>query len=370
MKQYDLKPVKDATKELDDSTYECVVCAYFNGKKELRSLYSEKLGHLERTDALKYFDIIKESIKGTVNKNIFRAGFSEEARKDGGLKSILRAVVDDSNNEAAFLKLCEKLLDAVEFESGVNYLITAARNTIDIRPKTTDRLTIDDASEYSYTYAVISICPAKLTDAGLTYNSETKVFRSRITDWVVGKPKYALLYPVPAGNGADVNSAAFFSKTSKPGPGEAFIEKLTGEEAPVSVDKGYENLKAIINETIDIESYPEVLDSIDLRLTDYKDDCGNDDNAVISGTTLKDIIKISAGSERLPEKFDEVFEEAVKEKEIPVYAIKPVAEVLKKNNVLVKADNPDVISRKTIDGIEYILIPVSEGVSIEKRKKQ
>lgn len=368
MKQYDLKPVKDATRELDNSTYEYITCAYFNGNRELRSLYTEKISRLEREDALKYFDIIKESLKGTVNKNIFRAGFSDAAKEDGGVKSILRELVSETGSEAAVLKLCEKLLDAVDFVNGVNYLITAAWNTIDIKPRTSDRQTIDDASEYSLAYAVVSICPARLSDAGLTYNNETKVFRSRITDWVVEKPRYALLYPVPSGNGADINGVAFFSKSSKPEPGEAFIEKFTGSAAPVSVDKGYENLKNIISETIDTESYPEVLENIDLRLSDYVDDCRGDETAVISGTTLKDIIKTSAGSEKLPEEFDEIFEEAAKETEIPVYAIKPVAEVLRKNSVLVKAENPDVIEKRVIDGVEYILIPVSEGISIEKKK--
>lgn len=368
MKQYDLKPVKDATKELDESTYEYVTCAYFNGKKELRSLYTEKMSRLEREDALKYFDIIKESLKGTVNKNIFRAGFSDEAKRDGEIRSILKSTVYDGRSDAIVLKLCEKIMDAVEFENGVNYLITVAWNTIDIKPKTTDRQTIDDASEFSYSYAVISVCPAKLSDSGLTYDNEMKVFRSKITDWVVEKPKYALLYPVPNGDGADINNVVFFSKTSKPEPGEEFIKKLTGKEAPVSVEKGFTSLKTIINETVDIEGHPEVLDNIDIRLAGYKEGHMDADNAIVTKETLKDIIKTAAGSEKLPERFEEKFEEAAEEVRIPVYSIKPVAEELKKNAVLVKAENPDVIKKKVIDGVEYILIPVSEGVSIEKKK--
>ena len=55
----------------------------------------------------------------------------------------------------------------------------------DIPQRTTDGLEMDDASDYVYNFILCSICPVKLSKAGLCYNAQTNHIEDRIRDWIV-----------------------------------------------------------------------------------------------------------------------------------------------------------------------------------------
>jgi|GEM_PF-1933902 len=205
MTSYEFKPIKDATKDYDRCSYEYVSCCYANGNGEKRSVYNRRLKSMERSDALKYFEIIKDSVRGTINKNAFVTGFSDAQKGDNGLKQILKTAVREPLNEENTIELFDRIIPTISFANETNYFITVSNNTIDYKPKTSDRLTIDDASEFSFSYIIVAICPAKLSDPGLAYDEESGEFRTRVTDWVAGSPFMSFVYPVPAGNGADMD---------------------------------------------------------------------------------------------------------------------------------------------------------------------
>lgn len=365
MKQYDLKPVKDATKDFDRCSYDNVYCCYVNGNKEIRAMYFDKLSALPRQDALKYFEILKESVKGTVNKNTFAAGFSKDAEGENGTKEVLRFMVREGISRDIFAEFVRRLMDSVAMENETNYLITVFDNTIDIRPRGTDRLAIDDASEFSFHYLVASVCPAKLSDPGLSYDEEEMIFRTRITDWVAGKPVVALLYPTPAGDYADLDHAVVFSKAKEPEEAEDFIRSFTGiEEVPVASRKAFEQLKEVISQTVNIEQRPEVLDILDERLDMYRENHEDDEDAVITKEKLRGMVEEAGIPKEELAGFDETFEKTVENAGIPVYAIKELKPELKKTNVVIKAKDASVIRRREIDGEEYLLVPLSEGVKL------
>ena len=377
MTSYEFRPIKDATKDYDRCSYEYVSCCYANGTGEKRSVYNRRLKNMERTDALKYFEIIRDSVRGTLNKNAFVTGFSDAQKGDNGLKQILKTAVREPLNEENTVELFDRIIPTISFTSETNYFITVANNTIDIKPRTSDRRTIDDASEFSFSYIVVAVCPARLTDPGLAYDEETGEFRTRITDWVAGAPFMSFVYPVPAGNGADMDHAIVFSKSKEYEDAASFMEKLMGDENPPEPsDRVYDSLVEIVTNTFDGGLSPEQIETLDSELKQFKKDYKEEhmfdyvpDDTLpaepsINKEELKSIIKVTGASEEELRVFEDEYDTRIGEKEIPLYGVKPLEKALHKANVQIKTENPEALEKRVIDGEEYLLIPFSEGIRL------
>lgn len=377
MTSYEFRPIKDATKDYDRCSYEYVSCCYANGNGEKRSVYNRRLKNMERADALKYFEIIRDSVRGTLNKNAFVTGFSEAQKGDSGLKQILKTAVREPLNEENTIELFDRIIPTISFASETNYFITVANNTIDIKPKTSDRMTIDDASEFSFSYIIVAVCPAKLTDPGLAYDEETGEFRTRITDWVAGTPFMSFVYPVPAGNGADMDHAIVFSKSKEYEDAASFMEKLMGDENPPEPsDRVYGNLVEIVSNTFDGGLSHDQIEVLDTELKQFKKDYKEEhmfdyvpDSTLpaepsISKEELKSIMKVTGASEEELKTFEDEYENRLGDKEIPLYGVKPLEKALNRANVQIRTENPGALEKRVIDGEEYLLIPFSEGIRL------
>ena len=377
MTSYEFRPIKDATKDYDRCSYEYVSCCYANGNGEKRSVYNRRLKNMERADALKYFEIIRDSVRGTLNKNAFVTGFSEAQKGDSGLKQILKTAVREPLNEENTIELFDRIIPTISFASETNYFITVANNTIDIKPKTSDRMTIDDASEFSFSYIIVAVCPAKLTDPGLAYDEETGEFRTRITDWVAGTPFMSFVYPVPAGNGADMDHAIVFSKSKEYEDAASFMEKLMGDENPPEPsDRVYGNLVEIVSNTFDGGLSRDQIEVLDTELKQFKKDYKEEhmfdyvpDSTLpaepsISKEELKSIMKVTGASEEELKTFEDEYENRLGDKEIPLYGVKPLEKALNRANVQIRTENPGALEKRVIDGEEYLLIPFSEGIRL------
>lgn len=377
MTSYEFKPIKDATKDYDRCAYEYVSCCYANGNGEKRSVYNRRLKSMERSDALKYFEIIKDSVRGTINKNAFVTGFSDAQKGDNGLKQILKTAVREPLNEENTVELFDRIIPTISFANETNYFITVSNNTIDYKPKTSDHLTIDDASEFSFSYIIVAVCPAKLSDPGLAYDEESGEFRTRVTDWVAGSPFMSFVYPVPAGNGADMDHAIVFSKSKEYEDAASFMEKLMGDENPPKPsDQVFDSLVEIVTNTFEEKLTPDQVEILDSGLAQFKQDYKEDHRfdivlgdqlppePSISKEELKSIIKATGASEEEVKAFEDEYETRLGEEAIPLYGVKPLEKALNKATVLVKTENPGALETRTIDGEQYLLIPFSAGIKL------
>lgn len=365
---YNFKPIKDAVgTELDDTTFRGVTCAYLGGDRDLKTVYTEAFHQIDREDAQKYHALLKQGVKGQLHKSVFSVGFSSDEREEGGLKSILESMAADGGvNDSIVMKLCEKLRDAIPFKSGTNYLIETAGNTVDIKPRGTDRIKIDDASEFSLSFCVINIIPARLADPGLSYDEKDKVFRARITDWVAKKPLASIIYPVPMEDGADLSHALIVSKFTKMDEYEQFVEKLFGADPPVPAKAGFEQITNVISSVVNLAATPAAIPAIDNALLTYKENAEKQEAPeMLTKESLKEILIETVDEETrgtdFEKSFDTVYEEETKGREIPAYSIKSVEKALRRAAISITAVDPSVIRKETVNGEEFVMIPVSAG---------
>ena len=70
-----------------------------------------------------------------------------------------------------------------------------------------------DASDYVYEFIQCTICPVKLSKAGLCYNSMTNVIENRTRDWLVEAPVNSFIFPAFNDRNTDIHSLLFYART-------------------------------------------------------------------------------------------------------------------------------------------------------------
>src|SRR5699024_6710679 len=111
-------------------------------------------------------------------------------------------------------QLLEDFYDKVieHYFYGENYYIILIHGLYDIPGKSSDGMEMFDASDEVYEFLLCSICPVKLSKAGLCYNSKTNCIEDRIRDWIVEMPDQGFLFPVFNDRSTDLHSVLYYSK--------------------------------------------------------------------------------------------------------------------------------------------------------------
>ena len=127
---------------------------------------------LPEEEAFKYFSIFRGAMSGTLGKNLINMEFPLHPEEPGGTQEFLLRLRDSELKDDALL---EEFYDKViaNYDYGENYYIILIHCAYDIPARSSDGIEMFDASDYVYSFIQCSICPVKLSKAGLSYNPMT-----------------------------------------------------------------------------------------------------------------------------------------------------------------------------------------------------
>ena len=109
-----------------------------------------------------------------------------------------------------------------------------------------------------YEHLLCSICPVKLSKAGVCYNEETNSIMDRIRDWIVEVPQKGFLFPAFTDRNSDIHSLLYYSKNPEELQPE-FVEEFLGCRIPLTAKTQKESFHTIIEETLGNECDYEVV---------------------------------------------------------------------------------------------------------------
>ena len=187
---------------------------YVDGEKNKKTELKEAFLSLSEEEMFKYFDIFKKTLSGTIGKNLLNMDFPLAQEQEGGTQYFLRKLKesklkDDSLVESFYDKIIEN------YEYGENYYIILIHAVYDIPGKSSDGQEMFDASDEIYEHILCSICPVKLSKAGLCYNAQTNNIEDRVRDWIVEMPDLGFLFPVFNDRSTDLHSILYYTKMQK-----------------------------------------------------------------------------------------------------------------------------------------------------------
>lgn len=340
---------------------------YVDGEKNKKTEFKEAFLSLPEEEIFKYFELLRKTLSGSLGKNLLNLDFPLASEQEGGTQAALLALRDSKLKDDALIEeFYDRVINTYEYVG--NYLILLIHDAYDVPGKTTDGLTMDDASDTVFEYIMCCICPVNLSKPGLSYDNINNEFHNRIRDWVVEMPETGFLFPSFNDRATDIHSTLFYSKNPEEAHNE-FVENILGCTMPLSAGTQKEAFQALIEETLGDEVEYEVVKNIHENLTEMIEEHKEiPEPLTLDKHQVKSLFEKSGVKEEKLTDFDKLYDAAAGE-DTSLF-VNNVANVrtfeVKTPDVVVKVnpERADLVNTLQIDGKRCLVIEINDHVEV------
>ena len=339
---------------------------YVDGEKNKKTEFKEAFLSLPEEEIFKYFELLRKTLSGSLGKNLLNLDFPLASEQEGGTQAALLALRDSKLKDDALIEeFYDRVINTYEYVG--NYLILLIHDAYDVPGKTTDGLTMDDASDTVFEYIMCCICPVNLSKPGLSYDSINNEFHNRIRDWVVEMPETGFLFPSFNDRATDIHSTIFYSKNPEEAHSE-FVENILGCTMPLSAGTQKEAFQALIEETLGDEVEYEVVKNIHENLTEMIEEHKEiPEPLTLDKHQVKSLFEKSGVKEEKLTDFDKLYDAAAGEDtSLFVNNVANVRTFEVKTDVVVKVnpERADLVNTLQIDGKRCLVIEINDHVEV------
>lgn len=340
---------------------------YVDGEKNKKTEFKEAFLSLPEEEIFKYFELLRKTLSGSLGKNLLNLDFPLASEQEGGTQAALLALRDSKLKDDALIEeFYDRVINTYEYVG--NYLILLIHDAYDVPGKTTDGLTMDDASDTVFEYIMCCICPVNLSKPCLSYDNINNEFHNRIRDWVVEMPETGFLFPSFNDRATDIHSTLFYSKNPEEAHSE-FAENILGCTMPLSAGTQKEAFQALIEETLGDEVEYEVVKNIHENLTEMIEEHKEiPEPLTLDKHQVKNLFEKSGVKEEKLTDFDKLYDAAAGE-DTSLF-VNNVANVrtfeVKTPDVVVKVnpERADLVNTLQIDGKRCLVIEINDHVEV------
>ena len=340
---------------------------YVDGNKEILATSKEAFLSLPEEEIFKYLTIFKQTLSGTIGKNLINMEFPLDQEMPGGTQDFLLQLRNSKLQDEMLLEeFYQKIIE--HYNYGENYYIVLIHVAYDVPGKSTDGSEMFDASDDVFDYILCSICPVHLSKEGLCYNPLTNHIENRIRDWFVEPPVKGFLFPAFNDRCTDVHSLLYFSKQAEDLQPE-FIENALGCRFPMSAGSQKDTFQAVIMNTLGESCEYEVVRNIHDNLQEIIEEAKESpEPPVLTKPEVKRLLANSGASAESIEQFDTSFDYIAGEN--AEFLVTNIAETRKFSietpDIVIKVspERADLVEQKIIDGIPYLVIPMTNEVEV------
>ena len=340
---------------------------YVDGEKNKKTKLKEAFLSLSEEEAFKYFEIFRKTLSGTIGKNLINMNFPLEQEKEGGAQEfLLRLRASKLQDDALVDEFYDRIIDSYDY--GENYYIILIHAVYDIPGKSSDGLEMFDASDEIYDHILCSICPVKLSKAGLCYNAETNHIEDRIRDWIVEMPDLGFLFPVFNDRSADIHGILYYSKNAEQ-LRSTFVDQLFGCEVPLSAGGQRDTFNTLVEETLGEDCAYDTVMNIHEKLNEWvESQKDSPDPAILTKPEVKRLFEECGVEEEKLEDFDARYEATAGED-----ASLMAANITNTRRMEIKTpdvvihvdpDRAELVETRVIDGRRCLVIPMEDNVEI------
>ncbi len=340
---------------------------YVDGEKTIKTKSKDAFLSLPEEEMFKYFDLFKKTLSGGIGKNLMDMEFPLEQETSGGTQEFLLRLRDSKLQDDSLLdEFYQKIIDFYNY--GENYYIILIHANYDVPGKSSDGEEMFDASDEVYEFLLCSICPVKLSKAGLCYNSETNHIEDRIRDWIVEMPDIGFLFPAFNDRSIDIHSLLYYSKNAKEFQND-LIDNVLGCHVPMPAGDQKSTFQYLVSDTLgdscNFDTVKTLHDNLTEMIKEHKDE---PEPLRLDKADVKKLLERSGAKEENLEQFDREFEAAAGDE--PSLLATNVANTrtfeVKTPDVVIKVnpDRTDLVETKLIDGIPYLVIQLSDSVEV------
>ena len=340
---------------------------YVDGEKNKKTEFREAFLSLPEEEIFKYFELLRKTLSGSLGKNLLNLGFPTDSEAEGGTQEFLYRLRESRLKDDALLEeFYDRVISSYEFVG--KYLILLIHDAYDVPGKTTDGLTMEDASDTVFEYLLCSICPVVLSKPGLSYDAEINEFHNRMRDWVVNMPETGFLFPAFNDRASDIHSTLYYSKNPEE-PHAEFAEGILG--CPLSLSAGVqkETFQTLIEQTLGEDCEYAVVKSIHENLTEMIEEHKEIPEPLTLGKTeVKHLLEKSGVEEEKLTDFEKLYDASAGE-DTSLF-VDNVASTrsfeVKTPDVVVKVnpERADLVNTMMVDGRKCLVIEINDQVEV------
>ena len=352
----------------DDNGITRICGCYVDGEKNKRVELKEAFYSLPEEEMFKYVDIFRKTMSGTLGKNLMNMEFpmEEETNDDGKQKFMMKLVDSGLQDDALLDEFYDMVIKTYEYTG--NYLIVLIHTAYDIPSITADGIENEDASDYVYNFILCSICPVKLSKAGLCYNPENNSIEDCDRDWIVQAPANGFLFPAFNDRNTDIHSLLYYAKNADEVDID-FSYNLLGCTFPIPAKEQKETFHALVEESLGTTCDYEMVKNLHENLNEMiEENRENPEPLELDKEDVKKILSSCGVSEEKIDVFEEKFTENIGEDQKLVadnIANLRKFEVRTPNvTIQVNPDRTDLVNTQIIDGVPCIVIECSDEVEV------
>lgn len=367
MNKTEISEIKKIFKKEDNSITRICGC-YVDAEKNKRLELREAFYSLPEEEMFKYIEIFRKTLSGSIGKNLINMEFpiEEETKEDGKQKLLMELVTSKLENQEFLDRFYDMVIESYEYTG--NFFIILIHGAYDIPFVTADGIENFDASDYVYHFVLCSICPVKLSRAGLCYNPQKNSIEDRMRDWLVQPPENGFLFPAFHDRNTDIHNLLYFAKNADEAD-IAFSYDLLGCTLPLPAKEQKETFHTIVEESLGNTCDYEVVKNIHENLNEMISD--NKENPEPLELDREDVKKLLTSS-GVPQEKVEVFEEKYTENigEAQKLVADNIASVRKFElkmpdvTIQVNPNRTDLVETKVIDGVPCIVIECNDQVEV------
>lgn len=340
---------------------------YVDADKQIRTELKEAFLSLPEEEAFKYYEIFRKTLSGTIGKNLLNMDFPLAQEMPDGTQAWLLKLRDSRLTDDILLdEFYEKVIRSYACEG--NYYIILIHSAYDIPKRAEDGAEMFDASDDVYEYLLCSICPVKLSKAGLCYNAETNSIADRARDWLVEAPAAGFLFPAFNDRNTDLHSMLYYTRNPE-ALQPALMEELFGCQPPLSAKGQKETFQELLTETLgdscDYETVVNIHENLNELIEEKKD---LPETPTLTKPEVKNLLLQSGAPEETMEHFEECFDSTAGENTEFVASNLTNAKTLevKTPDVIVRVnpEKADLVETRVIDGRSYLLIQIDDQVEV------
>lgn len=340
---------------------------YVDGDKNKKTELKEAFLSLSEEEMFKYFEIFKKTLSGTLGKNLLNMEFPTNQEADGGTQEFLmRLRASRLTDDELIQQFYDRIIENYDYPE--NYYIILVHAVYDIPGKSSDGLDMFDASDEIYEHLLCSICPVKLSKAGLCYNAETNLIEDRIRDWIVEMPESGFLFPVFNDRSTDIHGLLYYSKNAE-ALHDLFIDQVLGCTAPMSAGGQRDSFNQLVEETLGDDCDYNTVISIHEKLNELIEAQKDEpEPVVLTKPEVKRLLEDCGVAEEKLDTFDQQYELVAGD--APSLMASNIASPrkfeVKTPDVVVKIDpeRAELIETKVIDGRKCLVIPMEGEIEV------
>lgn len=367
MNKTEINEIKKLFKKEDNGITRICGC-YVDAEKNKRLELKEAFYSLPEEEMFKYVEIFRKTLSGTLGRNLMNMEFptEEETNEDGKQKLLMEILKSKLENNDLLDQFYDMVIKTYDYTG--NYFIILIHDAYDIPSVTADGIENFDASDYVYDFILCSICPVKLSKAGLCYNPEKNSIEDCMRDWLVQPPENGFLFPAFNDRNTDIHNLLYYARNADETDID-FSYDLLGCTLPLPAKEQKETFSTIVEESLGTSCDYEVVKNIHDNLTEMITE--NKENPEPLELDKEDVKKLLTSS-GVPDEKIEIFEEKFTENigDSQKLVADNIANVrkfeLKTPNITIQV-NPnrtDLIETKVIDGVPCIVIECNDEVEV------